>query len=371
MGKKIMTVYIFATFISAMFACLVRVADHNLISYQADLHLPKKKLKMMKRFFAVLSCLPLLLVSGFRYDVGTDYFYTYAPMFEAIAEGKTFISLEIGYYFLNRIALFFSRDYLGIFIITSFLFCFFMYKAIYRESDNPPYSIVLLLITTCYFFSMNGIRQAIAMAMFFYSIKYLKSREFKKYILIILLAATIHLSALIFIPTYFICKLRIKPLLIYLTLGTVSILSAGLKMLIMRVAGFTKYAYYIDSDYFSGKLDYSRVIVNVAVLVFLSLLYKRAKDEPNFTIFFNCQAIACLFAVLSCQVTIISRFADSFQFLSVLYLPLMASAKYIRAGQNRLIINVLIIALFFTYMFIATVIKGFSEVLPYQTILDR
>lgn len=49
-------------------------------------------------------------------------------------------------------------------------------------------------------------------AIFLYSIKYIKERNFKKFIMYMILASTIHVSALICIPLYFIYGLKIRPI---------------------------------------------------------------------------------------------------------------------------------------------------------------
>lgn len=47
---------------------------------------------------------------------------------------------------------------------------------------------------------------------YFIFIKYIKERNFKKFIMYMILASTIHGSALICIPLYFIYGLKIRPI---------------------------------------------------------------------------------------------------------------------------------------------------------------
>lgn len=59
-----------------------------------------------------------------------------------------------------------------------------------------------------YFSAFNGMRQWIASIILFWAIKYIWNDNFIKYFICVILASTIHISALIMIPVYFIVKER-------------------------------------------------------------------------------------------------------------------------------------------------------------------
>ena len=39
--------------------------------------------------WAILAIIPLMLIAGFRYGVGQDYFYTYVPIFQEVLNGDS------------------------------------------------------------------------------------------------------------------------------------------------------------------------------------------------------------------------------------------------------------------------------------------
>ena len=67
-------------------------------------------------------------------------------------------------------------------------------------------SLFVYIASGIYTVSMNGIRQSLAAAIIFAATKYILDGNFKKFLLVILLASTIHQTALIFIPIYFIVR---------------------------------------------------------------------------------------------------------------------------------------------------------------------
>ncbi len=48
----------------------------------------KTKSKIRKIIYYIGICIPFIIVSGIRYDVGTDYMFRYVPNYISISEGK-------------------------------------------------------------------------------------------------------------------------------------------------------------------------------------------------------------------------------------------------------------------------------------------
>lgn len=72
------------------------------------------------KIWAFLSAVPFFLVMAFRYDVGTDYFFTYQPYFAEMAAGQHSIpDIEIGYWLINRLVLFLSSCNVWVFALSA------------------------------------------------------------------------------------------------------------------------------------------------------------------------------------------------------------------------------------------------------------
>ena len=91
---------------------------------------PYLSLKKSYYIWAVLSFLPLFLISALRYDVGTDYLYVYDPFFHAINAGENEFS-EIGFNLINRITYLIVDDSALMFAVVAFLTLLFTFLALF------------------------------------------------------------------------------------------------------------------------------------------------------------------------------------------------------------------------------------------------
>lgn len=353
-----MLTYVFTAIISIFFSVfsIIPLDDNNV---------------KINRVAILLSFLPLWIVSGIRYDVGQDYFYTYVPIFNSIRDTGTYPSVEWGYIFLNKLTLLFTDQYVGIFLVTSFLIVFFVYLAIYQQSNIPWLSVFVFINSTFYFISMNLVRQSIAIAMFLYSIKYIEERNFKKYAIIILLGSLIHTSELIFLPIYFIANRRInfKKFIVFY---------AGMEFLFPLFKGFiysfisnTRYAYYIGSIYDDGK---SSAVLSPLISLFTVLIgyyYLNKGDNTKdkyYNIYLNIQVIATLISTTLGVIPLALRLFIDFQYISILFIPRIISRE--KNKFVRFILLMMILAFYVLYFYYSIGIKGGSKNLPYQTIFD-
>ena len=94
---------------------------------------------------------------------------------------------------------------------------------LYKYSRMIELSLFVFIASGMYTVSMNGIRQSLAAAIIFAATKYILDGNFKKFLLVILLASTIHQTALIFIPIYFIVRRKAWTRDTYILLGIRSI----------------------------------------------------------------------------------------------------------------------------------------------------
>lgn len=362
-----MIVYSIGTILSVIFAYISLIIKRK----NNDIYI----LQIRKQYgytlyiiFAICSFLPLFIISAIRYNVGTDYFYTYVPQFEAIIQGKN-ATYELGFTLINKFILLFSNDYAGVFIITSFIFCFFIYKSIYEQSEDICYSIILLMVTTSYFISLNIVRQCIGIAIFLYAIKYIKQNNFIRYLICIFIAITIHTSSIIYIPIYFLCKNKINLKVQILLLIIVAIFKGFVSDIFIYIVELTKYGTYFNSQYNTGQFAIFSFIINLAILIFCYLFYSVAKEDKEYRIFVNIQFICVFLILFSSVIPLISRIIVDFTFCQIIFLPKII--KYIKNKYIQIITKFLILILYLIYMINTIIILGYHQVLPYQTIFSR
>lgn len=161
-----------------------------------------------KRYFYGLSLAIPLLIGGFRYGVGTDYF-NYINIFNSHLQNAFNIndSTEIGYVLLEQFASLFDNSTRVLFIITTFLSLIFFYAALVRFKSHHPGLVVFLYLTTLFPMSLNAVRQGIAVSIVTLALSYAKDRRFIPFLLWTLFAGLFHISALLVIPFYFIMSI--------------------------------------------------------------------------------------------------------------------------------------------------------------------
>ena len=147
----------------------------------------------------------LLFMSAFRsINVGNDT-DEYIAIFNEVklnGIGNLLDRYEIGYLLLNQLASTIFKSPQSIIIITS-IYIFYGYsKFIYENSNNKWLSIYIFFMLPYFSFSMSGIRQAIAIVILFNAYKYLKLQRKLSFLISVILAATFHNTAIIFILAY-------------------------------------------------------------------------------------------------------------------------------------------------------------------------
>lgn len=153
---------------------------------------------------AILSVLlPLIVVMGFRYEIGVDY-KSYERIFYQINLFNESCYMEPGYYLLNRLIGKFTDNPQILFLCVSILINVILLKAIIHSQGKVYYGILSFMGLGYYFYAMNIQRQYIAIMIVFYGFPFLEHKEFKKFLITILLAAIFHTSALIMPVVYIV-----------------------------------------------------------------------------------------------------------------------------------------------------------------------
>jgi hypothetical protein len=360
-----MIVYVITTLISVFFA-------HFAEEYKkrAEVFFPQGN-KGAQRLCFFLAFLPLFLVSAFRFEVGTDYAGTYRNQYYYVLQGSAISIRDFFYGFLNVIAQFFyGNDYTGVFLFSSLLFCGFVYMAIYEQSKNYKYNIILLVVTGFYFLSFNQVRQCIASAFFLYALKYIEKREPLKYFILISCAMGFHKIALFYFPIYFVPQHR-KFRLSYIGITLLfvimlqSLLTTWVRALV-SLSVFSNFSWYFDSIYDTGEV-HVQVLIEFIILVFF--MYINAISRNKSILEQNLQFLAVFFYLLMAFVPLAHRLGRLFTIAQIISLP--KAIVQIENEKERLLIYFLIFILFAAYTMIR-ILRGWNDVLPYKTIFfDR
>ena len=141
--------------------------------------------------------------------------YIYGEVFDSVADITTaresylqhgaflLFKGEPGYIILNILISFITENrYVFILIYTCVVY-FLLYQTLKEYAQNYPLALILFM-GLWFFFTFTYLRQVLGATIVWLGIKYVINRNFWKFLFIFLIAWSMHKSAIIFFPVYFI-----------------------------------------------------------------------------------------------------------------------------------------------------------------------
>jgi len=152
-------------------------------------------------------------LASFRQGIGFDY-QNYIDIFQRhknapIFDEMTAAGLEPGFILLNKLMSFFTINPAAMYGIYSFLILAPVALFIYRYCKDIWLSAWLYVTVTFFYSIMNFIRQGLACSVILLGYGFLRGKKPVPFIAVVLLAACFHKTALIMIPVYFLCHIKL------------------------------------------------------------------------------------------------------------------------------------------------------------------
>ncbi|WMS94899.1 EpsG family protein [Pseudoalteromonas sp. HL-AS2] len=339
-----------------------------------------KKEAVGYRYFLFLSLCLLVLLSALRaYNVGTDtgsYLFIWRNGPDELSElflKNNFFS-EPAYallsFFTKKVSYtFFSQSQIFHLFSISFLVCLFYYSTICKYANYKLFSFVFFFLLGFYTFHFNGARQAIAIALFLYSIKYVLNGNLLKYLAVVLFGFLVHKTMLICLPLYFIFRKELNAKQLILVVVCAVVVALSVTSLVDFASQYDqRYQSYAKSDFEGGGVV--AVLFNTSLLMWL-WVSKRLNtiNDKLYDISLLSMLIAVCIGwvsiILSLNPSGILRLSVYFTQFSIFSLPM--SVLYFKNASTRsfVLLSVLIVAVL--YFYLTTV--NFSGLYPYT--VDR
>ena len=297
----------------AILACLFQIGGKN----------RKKDLIFLLIVFVILAT-----TSALRYSTGYDYSYTYAPGFEEVLNNPD-ISLfghhyEPGYMLLEKMVAFFSSNYQMIFVVTSVLIIGLFCINYAKYSSNVYLSVILFILLSEYYCSMNFIRQTIAGVIALFAIPFLKKKKFFPYLLIVLVASTFHKSALILIPFFFINLIPLTKIVFVIYCAVTAVLYFNTERIMNFVTQYWYQGYHLDNVHVQATFEWPFAVAMLIefLIVFLGASKLTKKDKSNY-VYVNYAFFAFFFTLMGTRHSILDRLSVYFEFAFPLSIPLL------------------------------------------------
>ncbi len=341
--------------------------------------------KKNKKMLIVLCGISLIFTSGIRWNVGADW----SPYFDFFSENQTWSQFiygdfEFGYAILNYLVRVLTDEY------TVFLFCMIAlivclkFETLYNYTPFPL--LALLLNFSSYVGDVFFVRQTIAMAIIFYSFKFIVEKRLGKFICSIFLASSIHFSAIVFIFAYYIyyLKINVKLLSIFMILSIniayfdlmneliffiSTIGDVGKNIFIMKFIGYINLQ---EAGVHYGNIDPKtslitgclRRMIIVAVLLYykkeISDRYNEYKGILNLLIF-----ELLLFAIIYPISPVISRITGYYALFSILIIPSLFYVPKTIFGKLTFLI---ILIIYCAAKYINVIYDHYDHYVPFTTI---
>ena len=310
--------------------------------------------------------LMLFSVSALRYQVGNDY-SRYEEYFFDIWYGYV-VPTEHGFNVTVKILeiLFGKERYLLIFAFFSFVTVYFTLKALYLLGKNFVFSTFLFLAFGYYYQSLNTVRYYFSVALAMYAVTYLFRRQYAKFILIVLIAATFHKSVLLVIPIYLLANCRWK--LWQILLLTASAISAFIFKDVCLKMVLYLYPTYRNTIYLEGGVSYIN-IVRCLLIALLCLYLRKENWTKEKQMLFYCRLNIGALLLYTCGTFLpeISRIGTYMTVMQVFLLPGIADSVEDQRKKRWIRSGIILFGLLYYAAFLYKAQGMYVKLLPYRT----
>jgi len=328
------------------------------------------------RLFIAVALILLISFAAYRSSwVGTDT-RTYLALWNDIQNSNFndgWLYSEPLFYWLQIVTRYIADNtFLGkeVFLgAISALVCILTFSAINQVSKNKVLSLFVFLFLGFYTFHFNGARQAIAMALFIYSIKYILTGNAKKYALIVFVGFLFHKTMLITVPFYFLFRLKFTPKIVALIVISTIVASFSITNIVDYASEFdVRYKSYASSDFTGGIIQ---VLFFTFILIWLYIAKKVNRINEKL---YDISLVSMLLSVcigwmsvaLSLNPSGILRLTGYFAQFMIFCLPISVLA-FPRSNFRSLVL-LAFVSLSILYFYLTT--SNFSGLAPYSLDVD-
>ena len=281
------------------------------------------------------------IIFGMRYNVGVDY-PGYLISYERASIGvEVYNDWEQGFMFLINILSSFNLHFCIFFGTIAFLQLFPIFKGTKKDIYIYPFLCFTFMIGCSWLNFSNGLRQVLAFGFFVLSISYVEKRQMIKHYICILLAISMHSSAIILLIFYpLLCwkenwfkntKFQIILFVIAVICGEIDILANNMAyyntLFSFEFIADSDYSFYAQADNelhkeVSKGLGFVIILATDLLLIITSNMYKNSLKSKMLTYLYNLYYLGVLLKFSLIQSHIIQRLNQYFyglQFIVAAY----------------------------------------------------
>lgn len=305
--------------------------------------------------------------------------YIYAEVFDSIADMTTrhesylangafaFFEGEPGYVVLNILLSFITENRYIFILIYTLLIYVLLFVSLKRYAKNYPLALVLFM-GLWFYFSFTYLRQVLGAAIAWLAIDYIVRRKLWKFVLVCAIAMSIHKSAIIFFPFYFIPVKKFSSHTILWVMGGCLVLGVSpIPNMLFNAYGDVSVVEQAGGYNASGGFRFAYLM---EAAFFLWLLLSRRKwlpDNKPDIVLFN-------MALIFCAVLLFFIRSDNGGRLSWYYMIgiLVSVSNLLSVGQKRQKqVLLMVVVSLFLYIRVYNAWQMFLNLYPYKTFLTN
>lgn len=313
------------------------------------------------------------IIAGFRDTVGTD-FQAYEDWFNYYLTAPfTIKDPNPGFNLMIKVVQFFTSNSQGLFFISALITYALVMDFIRKNTELYDLGFYLFITLYLYYSSLNIMRQWIAISIFLFSIQFIYQKKFIKYTFCIFVAASFHMTAILFIPLYFITKLKpnLKNIMVLIAAGVFA--GSQFKNIIIFIGrnikfiNTSKYIDYFNTSFATSGGGGWAYFAIVFMIFLLMMIYRKKYIEEieNGAIHI---ILICIVMVLSLFVPFNMIFSRIQLYLMPMTLISLPNIVKLMDSKGRVLVAFVILSFGLLYMYRALLING-GEPLPYQSVL--
>lgn len=334
--------------------------------------------KKLAACFVGLSGIVLFLVQALREGVGADYTDIYVGEYERyLKTGES--RFEIGFTLLMKMGSVLSFDYHFILGICSAVIVAGVYIAIFRSGLRCSTGVSLFILSGFFFFSMNGVRQSVAIALLLNAVLSLEDGDKKSFAAITMLAATFHMYSLIVLLVPLLSRAGMTYRSLIILFVAIFGLSPWLGAVIVKMGSLVSkqiatYASneYLRGIYLSGDFDFSDFLLCSMTIAAAYMV----KPIANRQIAARISSPTTLMLCLGVMATAVSPAMAIFSRVAAYCTPFLIidAGRLIEGDASRNKGGRAVIAAYISMLVVLFVVlylyRNFSLVFPYVSIFD-
>lgn len=251
--------------------------------------------------YVVLAILIYAVIFGLRYDVGADYL-SYLESYKNTLISTyniNYYHYEPGFRFLIISLVYLKAHFSCFFGIVAFIQLYLIFSSIRPYRNIYPYLVLTFMLGCVWLSYANGLRQQLAFCLFALAIFFVERKKFVRYSIIVLLAVSMHKTAIILFLLYPLLQYKtdwFKKEKIQLLILLGAIIIGNLGVIQNYITNLENYATYFGyEDYFQDR--YSDIIYSgevkkgIGYYVLLIINIVLICNSTKYKQYYNCKHI--------------------------------------------------------------------------------